>query len=220
MIARTFIRLVSLALAVLVVGCATRSTTIDAQWVSPSVASRGKVQDVLVVAALRDATQRRMLEDRMVEALAAAGVKATVSYALIADGAQVSETQLRKAVADAAASYVLMASITGVTTDVRVTQGMVMGPAWGPGMVHPMVGMGPGWGGMTAYHRATWGQSITSEVRTTQNVHGDTRLFETRSSEVIWSAATTTALGWDSVPGMIGEFAGLIVDSLKKDSVI
>jgi hypothetical protein len=217
MIARSLIRLVSLALAVLIVGCATRSTTIDAQWVNPSVASRGKVQDVLVVAALRDATQRRMLEDRMVEALAAAGVKASVSYGLISDGAQVSETQLRKAVADAAASYVLMASITGVTTDVRVTQGMVMGPAWGPAWGP---GMGPGWGGMTAYHRAAWGQSITSEVRTTQNVHGDTRLFETRSSEVIWSAATTTALGWDSVPGMIGEFAGLIVDALKKDSVL
>jgi hypothetical protein len=219
MIARTFIRLVALALAVLVVGCATRSTTIDAQWVIPSVASRGKVQDVLVVAALRDATHRRMLEDRMVDALAAAGVKASASYRLIADSALVSETQLRKAVADAAASYVLMASISGVTTDVRVTQGMVMGPAWGPGWGHPM-GMGPGWGGMTAYHRASWGQSITQEVRTTQNVHGDTRLFETRSSEVIWSAATTTVTGWDSVPSMIGEFANLIVDALGKDSVI
>jgi hypothetical protein len=223
MIARTLVQLVSLALTVLVVGCATRATTIDAQWVSPSVASRGQVQDVLVVAALRDATQRRMLEDRLVEAFAAAGVRASASYKFLAEGAPVSETQLRKAVADAAASYVLMGSISGVTTDVRVTQGMVMGPSWGPGwgpgMGRPTV-MGPGWGGMTAHYGASWGHSITSEVRTTQNVHGDTRLFETRSSEVVWSAATTTSRGWDSVPSMIGQFANLIVDALRKDSVI
>ncbi len=120
---------------------------------------------------------------------------------------------------DAAASYVLMSSISGVTTDVRVTQGMMMGPAWGPGMGRP-TGMGPGWGGMSAHYGALWGQSITSEVRTTQNVHGDTRLFETRSSEVVWSAGTTTSTGWDSVPSMIGQFATLIVDALKKDAVI
>ena len=219
MIARTFIQLVLLALTVLAVGCATRATTIDAQWVNPSLASRGKVQDVLVVAVLRDATQRRLLEDRMVETLAAAGVKALPSHRFLADGAQVSEAQMRKAVADAAASYVLMSSIAGVTTDVRVTQGMMMGPAWGPAMGRP-TGMGPGWGGMSAHYSALWGTSITSEVRTTQNVHGDTRLFETRSSEVVWSAATTTATGWDSVPSMIGQFATLIVDALRKDSVI
>lgn len=219
MIARTFVRLMSLALTVFVLGCATRATTIDAQWLNPSMASRGKVQDVLVVAALRDSTQRRMLEDRMVEALAAAGVKATPSYRFIAEGALVSETELRKAVADASASYVLMGSITGVTTEVRVTQGMVMGPAWGPGAVRTP-GMAPGWGGMSAHYRSAWNQSITSEVRTTQNVHGDTRLFEIRSSEVVWSAATTTSTGWDSVPSMINQFANLIVDALKKDSVI
>jgi hypothetical protein len=219
MIARTLVHLVSLVLTVLAVGCATRATTIDAQWVTPSMASRDKVQDVLVVAALRDATQRRMLEDRMVEALAAAGVKALPSHKFLADGAHLSETQMRRAVTDAAASYVLMSSISGVTTDVRVTQGMMMGPAWGPGMGRP-TGMGPGWGGMSAHYGALWGQSITSEVRTTQNVHGDTRLFETRSSEVVWSAGTTTSTGWDSVPSMIGQFATLIVDALRKDAVI
>jgi hypothetical protein len=55
------------------VGCATSPTSIDAQWASPGIASRDRVQNVLVIAALRDSRQRRMLEDRMVEALGAAG---------------------------------------------------------------------------------------------------------------------------------------------------
>ena len=222
MISRVFVHLVCLALSVFFVGCATRATTIDAQWISPTVASRDKVQDVLVVAALRDSTQRRMLEDRMVEASSAAGVKATALYKFIAEDGPLSEAQLRKAVSDAAAFYVLVGTITGRTTDVRVTQGMVMGPAWGPGW-GPGMGsssMGPGWAGIPMHHRSSWTQSINSEVRTTQNVHGDTRLFDTRSSEVIWSAATTTTTGWDSVPSMSSQFATLIVDSLKNDSVI
>ncbi len=80
MIARNFARLVIVAAALMAAGCASRPTSIDAQWASPSIASRGKVQSVLVIAALRDSTQRRMLEDRMVEALGAAGVKAAPSH--------------------------------------------------------------------------------------------------------------------------------------------
>ena len=64
----------------LATGCATRATSIDAQWVSPMLAGRDKAQNILVVAALRDATQRRILEDRMVTELATAGVKATPSH--------------------------------------------------------------------------------------------------------------------------------------------
>ena len=59
---------------------------------------------------------------------------------------QVTEDQLRKAVAAAGASHVLASSITGMTIDVRVTPGMVSGPGWGPGRGWPST-MGPGWGG-------------------------------------------------------------------------
>lgn len=219
MIARIFAYLVTVATVLSAVGCATNTTSIDAQWVSPSIASRDKVQNVLVIAAVRDSTQRRMLEDRMVEALGAAGVKATPSHRFLADGAQVSETQLREAVAGAGASHVLISSISGMVTDVRVTPGMVMGPGWGPGRGRAG-SMGPAWGGMTSYYNTAWARSVPPEVRTTQNLRGDTRLFEVSSSEVVWSAATTTFTSRDSVPVMIDQFARLIVDTLKKDSLI
>ncbi|HQR22370.1 MAG TPA: hypothetical protein PLE54_18415 [Burkholderiaceae bacterium] len=219
MFARIFLFIFAAASAFLMTGCATRATTVDAQWVNPAIAGKGAVRNVLVIAALRDSTQRRLLEDRMVEALAATGVKAAPSYRFIPDTGQVTEGQLRSAVASAGASHVLASSISSVTTDVRVTQGMVMGPGWGPGRGWS-TSMGPGWNGMTTYYSGAWTRSITADVQTTHNLHGDTRLFDASISEVVWSAATTTVTGWDTVPRMIDQFVRVIVDTLKKDAVI
>jgi hypothetical protein len=211
--------LASVATAVIVVGCASNPTSIDAQWVSPSLANAARVESVLVIAALRDTTQRRLLEDRMVDALGAAGVKSAQSHPLLGDAAELTEDQLRKAVADAGASHVLISSISGMTTDVRVTPGMVTGPGWGPGWSRSSA-MGPGWRGMSTYYNTAWSRSIPPEVRTTQRLHGDTRLFDVASSEVVWSAATTTVTSRGSVPNLIDGFVRRIVDTLKQDSLI
>jgi hypothetical protein len=207
------------AAAVVLAGCATRATTIDAQWINPSLTGKRELRSVMVLGALRDTTQRRMLEDRMVDALVAAGVKAVASYKFLPDGGQFSEEQLRRAVAAAGASHVLASNITGMTIDVRITPGMVSGPGWGPGRGWPST-MGPGWGGFATYHNTAWARSTAPDVRTTQNVHGDTRVFDVAKSEVVWSAATTTATGWDSVPQLMDQFVRLIVDTLKQDGVI
>jgi hypothetical protein len=219
MIARIFASLVFIAATLAAGGCATNPTSIDAQWASPSLGAKGKLQSVLVIAALRDSTQRRMLEDRMVAALGAAGVKAAPSHRFLADSAEVSEDQLRDAVAAAGASQVLISSISGMTTDVRVTPGMVTGPGWGPGWGRTAP-MGPSWRGMSSYYNSAWARSIPPEVRTTQMLHGDTRIFDVGSSEVVWSVATTTRTGRGNVPDLIEQFARLIVDTLKKDSLI
>jgi hypothetical protein len=213
MIARSAARLASVAAALIVAGCATNPTSINAQWVSPSVASAADVQKVLVIAALRDSTQRRMLEDRMVEALGAAGVMAAPSHQFLADSAQVSEDQLREAAAGAGASHVLISSISGMTTDVRVTPGMVTGPAWGPGWGRT-AHMGSSWRGMSTYYNTAWARSIPPDVHTTRNLHGDTRLFDVASSEVVWSTATTTTTTRARTPALIDGFVRLIVDTL------
>ena len=80
--------------------------------------------------------------------------------------------------------------------------------------------MGPGWGGMTSYYNTAWTRSISPEVRTTQNLHGDTRVFDAALLEVVWSAATTTATGWDTMQQMIDQFVRLIVNTMKQDAVI
>ena len=70
------------------------------------------------------------------------------------------------------------------------------------------------------YGRVTNVQATTVNNSTSQNVHGDTRVFDVAKSEVVWSAATTTATGWDSVPQLMDQFVRLIVDTLKQDGVI
>jgi len=37
---------------------------------------------------------------------------------------------------------------------------------------------------------------------------------------VVWSAATTTATGWDTMQQMIDQFVRLIVNTMKQDAVI
>jgi len=219
MIARIVASFVAVIAALVAAGCASNPTSIDAQWVSQSIASGAKVQNVLVIAALRDSTQRRLLEDRMVEALGTAGVKAAQSHQFLGDAAELSEDQLRKLVADAGASHVLISSISGMTTDVRVTPGMVTGPGWGPGWSRTSA-MGPGWRGMSSYYNSAWARSTPPEVRTTQNLHGDTRLFDVASSEVVWSTATTTVTSRGNVATQIDGFVRLVVDTLKQDSLI
>jgi hypothetical protein len=219
MIARIFVYLASVAAVLVAAGCASNPTSVNAQWVSPSVANGAQVQKVLVIAALRDSTQRRLLEDRMVEALGAAGVKAAQSHQFLGEAAELSEDQLRKLVAEAGASHVLISSVSGLTTDVRVTPGMVTGPGWGPGWSRTSH-MGPGWRGMSSYYNSAWARSTPPEVRTTQNLHGDTRLFDVASSEVVWSTATTTVTSRGTVATQIDGFVRLIVDTLKRDSLI
>lgn len=212
-----------IAAAVVAAGCAAPSTTLDAQWVNPATAGTKAIRSVLVMAAVRDTTNRRLTEDRFVAVLGAAGVKALPSYTLLTQDGPVSEEQLRAAVAQAGVSHALVTRIINVSTQVQVSPGMVMGPAWGPGWGWGGGwggGWGPGWGGFAGYYNMMWATAIPPQVTTTQNVHADTRLVEARSAAVLWSAATTTATGWDSVPQLIAQFVDVIVGALRKDGVI
>ena len=200
-------------------GCATRATRVDAQWVNPEFAGQRSVRSVMVMAAVRDSTSRRNFEDRMVAMLSASGVKAVPSYNFIPADGPVSEDQLRRAVADAGAGHALITRIINVTTEVNVTPGMVMGPTWTPGWGWSSP-WGPSWNGFARYHNATWATTVPPRVTTTQNVHADTRVFDAGNAAVVWSAATTTSTGWDSVPQLIEQFVALIVETMKKDGII
>jgi hypothetical protein len=205
---------------VVVAGCATRATSIDARWVNPELAGKRAVTSVLVVSASRDSTNRRLFEDQMVAALAGAGLKAEASYKRITEDGPVSEDSLRRAVAAAGVSHAMVTRIINVSTDVVVTPGMVMGPAWGPGWGHRDP-WGPGWGGAASYRNSMWATTTPPQVNVNQNVHADTRLFEAKGATVLWSAATTTAaVNTGSVPAMINQFIEVIVTAMKQDGVI
>lgn len=211
--------------AAVVVACATRATTLDAQWVNPNLTAKKTVRDMLVMAAVRDSTNRRLFEDRMVAALSATGVKAVQSYKFIPDDGPVTEQRLRQAVAQAGVSHAMVTRISNVSTQVNVSPGMVMGPAWGPGWGPgwgaPMgAGWGGGWGGANGFYNSMWATTIPPQVTTTQEVHADTRLFETKDASVLWSGATTTSLGYNSVGQIIDQFVQLIVTTMQNQGVI
>ena len=207
------------AAAIVLAACATRATTLDAQWVNPEFAGKRSVRNVMVIAVTRDSTNRRLFEDRMVASLTAAGVKAVQSYKSVPQDGPVSEEQLRRALTEAGVSHAMATRINNVTTDVRVTPGMVTGPGWGSGFGWDR-GWGPGWGGASGFHNTMWTTSFPPTVTTTQNVHADTRLSDAKTAAVVWTAATTTTTGFDTVPQMIDQFVRLIVDTMTKDAVI
>jgi len=205
--------------AVVLAGCASNPTTLDAQWVNPQYAGKRPVNNMLVMAAVRDATNRRLTEDKMVAALSALGVKAVQSYTIITEDGPVTEQRLRDAVAKAGVSHAMVTRIINVSTQVNVSPGMVMGPAWGPGWGWGG-GWGPGWGGMAGYYNTMWATSIPPQVTTTQNVHADTRVVDARDAAVIWSAATTTSTGYNTVAQLLDSFVQVIVQTMQKDGVI
>lgn len=211
--------LLALAAGLALTGCASTATTLDAQWVNPQVVGKRNVSNIMVMSAVRDSTNRRIFEDRMVAALQAAGVKAVQSYKFIPEEGPVGEERLRGVLKQAGVTHAMVTRIINVSTQVNVLPGMVMGPAWGPGWGWGG-GWGPGWGGFVGYQNAMWATSIPPQVTTTQNVHSDTRVFDAADADVLWSAATTTATGYNSVTQLIDQFVQLIVSTMAKDGVI
>jgi len=200
-------------------GCATTTTSIDAQWVNPALVGKKPVRSMMVMSAQRDSTNRRLYEDRMVAALAATGVNAVQSYRFIPEDGPVSEEVLRNAVRQAGVSHAMVTRVINVSTQVNVSPGMVMGPAWGPGWGWGG-GWGPGWGGFAGYHNAMWATTMPPQVTTTQNVHADTRVLDAADAAVLWSVATTTTTGYRSATQLIDQFVQLIVGRLTQDGII
>jgi hypothetical protein len=210
------IRLVQASLAFVALaalGCST-PVTLDAQWANPEYAGKRPIRSLIVMAAVRDATLRRLTEDRMVTALTAAGVKAVQSYRFIPEDGPIAEDRLRRAIAEAGVSFAMVTRVINVSTQVNVSPGMVMGPAWGPGWGWG-AGWGAGWGGFAGYYNA-----IPPTVTTTQNVHADTRVFDAKTAAVLWSAATTTSTGYNSTQQLVDQFVQLIVATMTKDGII
>ena len=216
-------RLVRLLLAaaagLALLGCAIAPSTLDAQWVNPQAAGKRSLNRIMVMSAVRDSTNRRIFEDRMVAALQAAGVKAVQSYKFIPEEGPVGEERLRGVLVQAGVTHAMVTRIISVSTQVNVSPGTVMGPGWGPGWGWGG-GWGPGWGGFAAYQNAMWAASVPPQVWTTQNVHSDTRVFDAADAVVQWSAATTTTTDYGSVTQLIDQFVQLIVTAMAKDGVI
>jgi len=200
-------RLASMALlagaVLLLSACA--STQFNAQWLNPEAGSRLPVKSVLVIGISRDTTARRVYEDTMVAQLAARGVRAQPSYRSLPDDGPAAQPAIERAVRDAGADAVLISRAISVTSEVRVSPGMVMGPPFGFG-----------WGGgFYGFYNGMWASAyaIPPSVYTVQNIVVDTRLFDAKDSMVLWSGSSTTT-PTSGMQATIADFAAALVAAL------
>jgi hypothetical protein len=194
--------------ALLLSACA--STQFNAQWLNPEAGGRLPVKSVLVIGISRDTTARRVYEDTMVAQLAARGVKAQPSYRGLPDDGPAAQPAIERAVRDAGADAVLISRTVSVTSEVRVSPGMVVGPPYGFG-----------WGGFYGYYHGMWASAyaIPPSVYTVQNVVVDTRLFDAKDFMVLWSASSTTT-PTSSMQTTIADFAMSLVTALADAKAI
>lgn len=117
---------------------------------------------------------------------------------------------MEQAVKQSGVAGVLLTRVVNISQSLQVSPGMYMGPAVG------------GFGAFTAPMAACGPTVSTCCPRSTprKNLIADTQLFETREFKMVWSASTTTSVGYNSVPDIIQQFAALITGALATAGLI
>lgn len=101
----------AMALALLLAACSTTTTT--AVWKDPQLGER-RFTSILVMGVAEDQLARRKYEDALTAALAARGVRAAASYAVIAGSGKLSKEQIDAAVASGGYESVLVTHVLGI----------------------------------------------------------------------------------------------------------
>ena len=197
-VALFFFSLITLAGAVLA-GCAA-TTEIYGAWVNPEASKRPPVNNVLVIGINRDTTARQIYEDAIVAQLAAHGIKARPSYELLLELGLVPPLDIKSEVRNAGVDAVLVSRTVGVSTEMKVTPGHSDGPA-------------------VFYRMWSGGFSTAPNVYTVQNVEVETRLFDVKDLELLWSGSSTTN-PTSSMQQTINEFATVLIKALAEAKVI
>ena len=203
-------RLAATAVLLAVAACAT-PTVLNTQWSNPSFSAK-PMRTILVVGITKDSSNRRVYEDAMVAQLTARGLKAMPSYGFAPEPGPVPQEVVQKAIDEFGASGVLLTRVVNVSQSVRVTPGMYMGPP-----------RGMGFSGFYGFYGGMWASSFHSPptITVTENVVADTRLFEARDFQIVWTASTTTSTsGSGSTTALLQQFATLIARALAQDGMI
>lgn len=212
--ARRALRLATLVLLIGLAACAS-PTVINTQWSDPQFTAK-PIRSIIVFGITNDSTNRRVFEDAMVAQLTAKGVKASPSYRFAPDPGPVSQETMQRAIAESGAGGMLLTRIVNVSQSVRVTPGSNFGP--------PPPGWG-GWGGFGGFHGfygGMWASSfnVPPTITVDENVGADTRLFEAKNFNVVWSASTTTTTGFANSTTLIQQFATQITGAMASDGFI
>ena len=195
--------LLLLVLTALVCGC--QSTSIRSAWFDTDFTGP-PMRKIIVVAGTDNVSNARAFEDAFVERLRAAGVDGIAGYTVVTDAARASEATFVANILNSGAQGLLLVRLLGVDTRTQVSTTMVPGGiAWG--------GNNWGWGGPT---RMT---VPVQQVSQYDLATVETKLFETKTKELVW-AATTSTFNPRSVARETPAFADLIIGQLAARGII
>lgn len=205
MVATLVRRMMLVSAAILLAACA--STTVDGSWARPEVAGQRIEGPVLVVGVSRDETVRRIYEDDMAAKLAARGVRAQASHAVVPgvlddDG----HARLLQAARAAGARYLLSTAVIGQDVEQVVYQ-----DPW----------VFPGFVGYRGWYGAYWGMSwpAYTQVRTYRVVIAQTALTRTDADRVDWTARTRTTAPVN-IEAETRAFVDVILGAMAKDGLV
>lgn len=168
----------SLVAALLGAACTT-VTEVSEVWRDPGW-DEGRLAKVLVIGVAKDAGNRRLFEDRFVREIEKRGGEAASSYGLLPDVDRLSEEQVRTAVAAGGFDGVVVTHLVGRGLETTTVQPRPQAmPRVSPGYYRDY----------TATYEIVRQPSytVTNEV-----VRLDTRLYDLRSGEQVWSARSAT----------------------------
>lgn len=198
--AGSVIRIFALAaVALALAACA--STRPVHEWRNEAFA--GSVDKILVIAAIKRSTQRRVFEDEFVGALSARGVTAVAGYTLITSSADLTREQVENAIRGQDIDAVLVTRLLGVE-DVEVYEPPMRldhRRSYYGYYSHAMTEIGPG------YYRRY--RVLTLE----------TNLYDTASGELVWSMQSETVEPSTPRP-VIEEQIKLTIDKLHAQGIL
>jgi hypothetical protein len=190
------------ALAVLVAGCGTQTTSTDV-WRDPSYVA-GPVRNVIIFGGRMNETNRRMLEDGFVNALSSRGIRGTASYTLFPTTPLPDQPAARDAIQNGGYDGVLVSTMHGVKERMTVEPGVAYG--------------GPFWGG---YYGPAWGSAWgPGYVETDTFVKFETTLWDPHGNgKMIWSDVTQTT-NPSSAPDFIQSLLKTVIPEMDKAGLL
>ncbi len=214
-ITRCLIQLVPVGTLV-VAGCvsATRLTTV---WADPAFETNS-LHKLMVISIARNATARRVFEDRFTAVLRAQGIDAEPSYPLVGDGGNLDSARLGADMHRTGCDGVFVTRIVDQTT-VRTyypPTAAYAGAAWYPGVPWQY---GFGW-----YNYYSLGYSYLGSAGYTvenQVVNFETNLYRVRDGQLVWSALSQEWLGQLEHPGAsVDHFVHQLVSALGDARIV
>jgi hypothetical protein len=191
----------SVAIACAVLGACGPSTTLEQAWTSPSAAAP-PLQKVVTVFFSESETTRRAGEDRLAAELAAKGVEATPSYAIIPDKTQLGDLdQVRAQLLGMGYDGVVALRIVDAHQEVEYTPS-TFDSYWGyayPYFYSP-----------SGYYGGYYPGSIYVETV----VRVETTAYSLRTNQLVWSALSRTVD--EDVDDLIEETSDLVAEQLTE----